>query len=305
MRKTWLVAAASLTGCIVVPHFETKTVPTGREVRPVVAGAPGKIVVRSDVEGIELVVRAARQRECKQDAIERFDEVRHGSAKLEMSSGGGGGDGRGLLLLPLVEPPLLAVSGIITGIIVAVGSKTTHHEKMTTARFSCPTPVAGVAIEVALPSGAVVMGATDEGGRAAFAIPDAEPVTGDVIVRAGSGSATRHYDRAQAECVADRAARFARAMAATPFDRVRQLEALPSCGDRRAYAWSILGTASRAAVLGRCTIAANAARRLGTIDEQLYRMAFERDSELVRCAVPASARVGETSPRSAHSARPS
>ena len=287
MRKTVLVAAAALTGCVVVPHFETKTVPTGRELAPVVAGTPGKVVVHSEVDGVAVVVSAARRRECKQDKIERFDEVRTGTAKLETSNTGGGGDPRALLVLALAEPPLLVASGIITGIVVAVGNKRTHRTTTTTKRFSCPQPQAGVAIEIALPSGAVVASATDESGRAIFTIPESEVATGEVVVRTGAASTTRRYDRAQAACIAERAARFARATAGLPFERIRELVALPSCGDRREHAWSTLRAASLAAVFHRCAIAARAARQLATLDEELYRMGFESDSELVRCTAPA------------------
>ncbi len=187
-RLAAILAIAS-SGCVVmVPERRTTSQIVRIDRSPLIVGAVGGIVVEASITGAEISVRTSRHRMCHR-TIERVIEQRSKRvAKIE--SGGDpdfkGATGYGILVWIALLPVVFAASSLVTGVVVGLDGTEVARLPQSggVERFACPAQAMFTRLEVVLPSGSLITGATDALGRATFALPAAEPPTGAVIVRA-------------------------------------------------------------------------------------------------------------------------
>lgn len=103
-------------------------------------------------------------------------------------------DPRDLLLLP-AAPVTLLLSGVFTGIVVAASHDVVQQdaEEHVVGEHDCSLRAAYIPIEIVLPSGNRLIGATDGTGQRTIEIPANEPPTGTAVVLSGSARAVVIY----------------------------------------------------------------------------------------------------------------
>jgi hypothetical protein len=191
-----VMGLAATSGCLVVP----KTIDT-----PSVVGVEREDIVpqRRTAMGVELssvggmiLVRALSPRVCTRETWHVLDIKHEKTADLEIVPVGGGSPGDFIVLL--FAPVTLAVSGLVTGIIVASSDTTYSRDRKQVAStpYECPVPHGSVAVSLTLASGAMVELVTDAHGEARFEVPREDADAGDILVGVG-GSPPRvvHYCR--------------------------------------------------------------------------------------------------------------
>lgn len=190
----WLLLVA-LTGCLVVPKTTETITPLERTSLPMRIGPVGPLALAARVShgGIEAI--ATRTRQCTSEVRQRFAERRSTEADIATPDGA---DPRTFAAMVVLAVPAFLISAAVTSIEVAASSPE-HHDYVKTVSVTvtdCSLEAPAVALDVVMPSGAVVHGVTDEHGRFSVRVPNAEPARGIVLVRAGDQMAEVEYRRA-------------------------------------------------------------------------------------------------------------
>src|SRR6476646_7825038 len=110
----WLLLLA-LTGCLVVPTRKETTVALSRRTTPTFVG-PTKLALQVTESYATVHVMATRVRHCYRAVKQTYEHRVETVAGVEGGDLGGMNDPRALVLVGVVEVPLLAISGLITGI---------------------------------------------------------------------------------------------------------------------------------------------------------------------------------------------
>jgi len=257
------VALAAVSGCMFIARPVTSEVSVAvHEEAPIDEDGFVGWDIETQMDGPSVVVSAARVQTCTRTRSEVYDVVK--TKKLDMwampigdlARGPGAG---GLLFVGAFFAlflPITAVSAIVAPIVVASSGATTMRKtrELSTLPGTCAAPAANVHVELTLPSGAALAGATGADGRAHFALAANEPRGGTLITRvADQTRSTMRFDTAEA-CVRARNAIFARIVATSDLaQRTLLVQSLPmACGDSRDAAWALTAVASLAAIDSRC-----------------------------------------------------
>ncbi|ACY18670.1 hypothetical protein Hoch_6195 [Haliangium ochraceum DSM 14365] len=179
----------ALSGCYVAPQRVTTKSVLATHVTTKAVAPQGAISVQAQSYGARVTVFATRPWSCE----DRYEEVVEVHSELQpefnMDGAGLGGlnDVEALLLVGLLSVPVVAVSSLVTGVVVSVDRRELRHERrdLGTHTRPCSMPVASLPVRVRLASGQAFELVTDEGGAAAFAIPNTEPRNGRIEVSAG------------------------------------------------------------------------------------------------------------------------
>lgn len=292
------VIGALASGCLFVTEHVTTEVVIGTEASaPIDEGEPAgwDIATGVDADLAHVTVTAARTTVCLRGRAEIYDEIdreRTGiwTALPAMAASGS------VFLLPAIIAlgagtialsPLTLVTAIVTPIRVAVHTDTTSRKRriLDAIRETCPHPLAGAPVALALPSGAVLDATTDGAGRVRFAIPASEPDDGVAHVRVADQTRSFTLYRTTAACVRTRGEIFAHAQGAVAIDaRVHVLRALPTaCGDALAHAWALTAAASLDAAAARCDAIARTAGEVRALAPELYKTVFAAEPDIARC----------------------
>jgi hypothetical protein len=182
-------------GCFILPKTETtrQVVSTEQEQAAEPAAA---MRVELATTNRQIAVRAVATRTCRSETWQNIETRRETTASLEIADPGGGSSGYEAAVFLLLAPVTLAVSGIITAIIVASSDpkiKRERHKTFVSYR-DCSIAGAGLPVTIALPSGVSVELVTGDDGRAYFDMPDFEAEDGVVEVAVGELSPQHvHY----------------------------------------------------------------------------------------------------------------
>ncbi len=276
-----LAIAVVCGGCLIVPKTHVEPVRAVEVSHSAPACVETEPSLALEVRGPSVVVRAKRQRRCRQDLVERLEGGEVTTAGLEIIDHAGG-DPRGLVAAVLLAPFTMVISGVITAIVVETSQESAPTRKRTT-ELAWPVAAAGVQVEVLLASGRTLALTTDATGIAQVTIPDDEPEVGLVGVRLDPDHAisSRQY-RMGEPCIADRAAIFARASHAPPQARHVILNELPECGDAEAHAWQVMREATLEALDSGCATIERSYATVHSLAPQLAEP-FEAEPDLARC----------------------
>ena len=175
-----------LAGCVIVPKTETTAVHSEVQSEPV-AGPPGPLTLGIDqIEKTypEIVITTFHPQMCRQSVYGVTETTRHVGAK--MAAGDIGNDPRGWLVLALLSPVTMAVSGLVTGIVVGArnGKRSLDKEFIKDLNYPCPVLTPHIAVKLQLPSGAILVGVTDGNATVHFMMPETEPSNGIVVASA-------------------------------------------------------------------------------------------------------------------------
>lgn len=188
---TSLVVIASMaSGCYVGTERRTVNRMVSVQTSPLVIGTVGGVLLRGEVTGTRVAIQTLRHRDCHhrvgrviEETSWRVSKVKTTSADL---SGANINDAAGAVVLLALFPVVFALSGVVSSVRVAAsGTRTTRTpEPDEIKKFACPAQAPGLHVEVLLPSGAIVDGTTDALGHFSFTIPETEPPSGTITVRA-------------------------------------------------------------------------------------------------------------------------
>jgi hypothetical protein len=296
-------AVLAASGCVVVTRPVTQQVVVGVEESAPTESAGvvlWDITTQIEPDMANVTVTATRVPTCTRQRFEVYDELGSLTTEVEWKGGdgglGGGAQG-GLLGAAMWSFSMYCASVLFLPVtaatwFVAKDEVSHHHDTRTrktrpleTTRAMCPHVAANVPVELTLPSGAVLQGATGPDGRASFVIPAAEPDDGTAITRVADQTRSTAFYRTTSGCARARDRLFARVrVAAAVEERARLLRALPAaCGDPRARAWSLTATAALDAVAGRCDSILGLAGQVRAIDRALYDRAFASEPDIAGC----------------------
>ncbi|HEY5950262.1 MAG TPA: hypothetical protein VIV40_32435, partial [Kofleriaceae bacterium] len=197
-----------------------------------------------------VTVRAVAPRVCTTETWELVDAKSETKADVWIANAGGKDDPLALAGV-ILAPITLAVSGVVTALVIASSGTTVKHErrKADVSSRDCSIVGAGLPVTLTMPSGATAELVTGSDGRAYFDVPADESDDGMIGVRV-SGLAPRDVRYCRAGCPVERVVvkqeptgraaclrrRSALMLAAQRVDdikeRTRQLTSLPVCPDR-------------------------------------------------------------------------
>ncbi len=186
------VIASMVSGCYVGTEKRTVSRVVSVERSPLVVGTVGGVFVRGEITETRVAIQTLRRRDCHHRVGRVIEETSRRVSKIKTTtadlSGANidNGDAGGAIALLALFPIVFAVTGVVSSVrVVASGTRTTRTpEPGEIKRFACPAEAPGLHVEVSLPSGAIVAGTTDAVGRFSFTIPETEPPSGTITVRA-------------------------------------------------------------------------------------------------------------------------
>lgn len=193
----WLLVVA-LAGCVLPKTTDTIT-PMERTARSPACGPAGGLKISATSSHGTLHVRATRSRRCAVEIWQRY--AHHQSTHAEVvgpdASGGIPGDPGTALAVLAFAAPIFVVSAAFTGVALAVSPAQDEQyvKKLGVMAIASPVEAASVAVDAVMPSGATVHGMTDAHGLASLQVPDSEPETGVVVLRAGTLTGKLSYQR--------------------------------------------------------------------------------------------------------------
>jgi hypothetical protein len=173
---------------MIVPAKKTTSRPAGQEL-----GAQTFATVRSvelTARAVEntVLVHAIRRGECTRPVFAVTEITTERKATFR-----GVDDPRGALFGFVLAPLTIPVSAVVTGLILAGDdSETTKQTRnIGTQRLACAEEAEHLAVQMTLPSGAVVYGTTDIHGDVRIDVPSTEAYTGSVTVAAEGAQSTQ------------------------------------------------------------------------------------------------------------------
>jgi hypothetical protein len=263
VRVASLLAVVASSGCVIVPHTTHTPTVVGVDDRDVVPPRRTQFGIElASHRGAVVTMRVLAPRVCTKELWHVIDTKHETTATFDVADPGN--DPWAGVILIVLAPVTLTVSGIVTAIIVS-GRDTTvtrDRKKISSSMFECPVFGADMPVALTLPSGAVAELRTNEHGETHLDIPPSEPDQGDVSVRVGDlPPRVVHYCRAceapataqpaaplpapdmreqtvddptaaadHAACLKQRSQRmFAAQQVSDIKERTRQLQSLPVC----------------------------------------------------------------------------
>jgi hypothetical protein len=185
------VFAMFLGGCVIVPTAQTHevTVHVDRGAETTWGPIAWDIATAVHPETATVVVTAARRQACSRLQTEIYDAVTTKTTRVAWLLGDAPVQSLGdLLAIPLAVllfTPVTAVSGIISGSIVAASHPKAKRLSRPTDAYegTCRDAAANEPVALVLPSGTELAAVTGADGRATFAIPDGERYGGSATAR--------------------------------------------------------------------------------------------------------------------------
>jgi len=191
-----LVVIAMLGACAVVPVTKQSTVVGAPRLAAETRTPTGPMKVDIAAGSSTAVVTVSWSRTCSRYYIQTVAHREWKGADVRGFRGGnvsgGNGGGNAALGLLAIIPAAFVVSAIVTGVIVAAdrGGTTSFEEQSAGVKtWACPEGASGVAVQLVLPSGAVLEGVTNQRSLVVFQIPADEP-SGELVARVGSAVST-------------------------------------------------------------------------------------------------------------------
>ena len=186
------VIASMASGCYVGTERRTVSRVVSVETSPLVVGTVRGVLVRGEITGTRVAIQTLRHRDCHHRVGRVIEETSRRVSKVKTTTADLGGanmnngDAAGAVVLLALFPVVFALSGVVSSVRVAAsGTRTTRTPEPEEIKpFACPAQAPGLHVEVSLPSGAIVDGTTDALGRFSFTIPETEPPSGTITVRA-------------------------------------------------------------------------------------------------------------------------
>lgn len=174
-RGTAALALVAASGCLILPETERTEIGHYTHESDVKATRPiPAVAVRPD--GPSLHVQAEWKRTCTQwhsEIVEYREKKVAGLGDMDVWASCSGDCGKALLVGLLVAPITLAVSGLITAIIISKSDSTTRREVKSRSPVSgpCDAPGAGFRLRVSVRGMPDVAAVTDADGRARIDLP--------------------------------------------------------------------------------------------------------------------------------------
>jgi hypothetical protein len=188
MTRALLLLSLLCGGCLVVPAKKTTSRPGGEELGAKTFATARSVELTAKADEASIFVHAIRHGECTQPVYAVTEITSERKAKFR-----GVEDPRGALFGFLLAPITIPVSALVTGLMVAGDDAVTTKQTrpIGTKRFACSEEAEHLAVQVTLPSGAVVYGVTDNSGDARIEVPTSEPYSGSVTLAAQGAEPTQ------------------------------------------------------------------------------------------------------------------
>jgi len=181
MTRAILVLGLLSGGCLVVPAKKVTSRPAPNEVGAATFATARSVELTAQADAGSVRVHAISHGECSSKVFAVTEVTTERKAKL-----GGSDDPRAALFGLVLAPVLIPISALVTGFMLAGDEPVTTRQvrPIGIKRFACSREAEQLAIQMTLPSGAVVEAVTDTNGDALFEVPATEPYQGSVRLAA-------------------------------------------------------------------------------------------------------------------------
>ncbi len=188
MTRALLLLSLLCGGCLVVPAKKTMSRPAGEQLGAETFATARSVELTARNEEASVFVHAIRHGECTRPVFAVTEITSERKATFR-----GVEDPRGALFAFVLAPVTLPVSAIVTGLMLAGDDAVTTKQTrpIGTKRYACSEEAEHLAVQLTLPSGAVVYGTTDERGDVRIVVPTSEPYSGSVTVAAQGAESTQ------------------------------------------------------------------------------------------------------------------